>query len=98
MAQYTPTLVATDDAGKMKYMQRLSVEIVTQVDSGEVGPRTYVYAVRRALGIDGWKLTNKPTTMGSLAKAGENTNVWKSETKKYSPRRDRFQRDYGNRP
>ena len=75
MAQYTPTLVATDDAGKMKYMHGLSVEIVTQVDNGEVGPGTYVYAVQRALRIDGWKLTNKPTTIGSLANVGENTNV-----------------------
>ena len=45
LARYAPTLVATDDAKKMKYMHGLDVEIVTQVDSGEVGPCTYINAV-----------------------------------------------------
>ena len=35
LARYAPTMVATDDANKMKYMHALSVEIVTQVDSGK---------------------------------------------------------------
>ena len=45
LARYAPTLVTTDDARKTKYMHGLSVEIVTQVDSGEIGPRTYADAV-----------------------------------------------------
>ena len=49
LARYAPTMVATDDSRKMKYIHGLSVEIVTQVDSGEVGPRTYADAVQRAL-------------------------------------------------
>ena len=59
----------------MKYIRGLSVEIVTQVESGEVGSRTYVDLVQRALRIDGWKLTNKPTSTQSVAKAGGNANV-----------------------
>ena len=57
----------TDDDRKMKYMHGLSVEIVTHVDSGEVGPRTYADTVQRDLRIDGWKLTNKPTSTQSIA-------------------------------
>ena len=91
-------MVATDDARKMKYMHALSVEIVTQVDSGEVRPRTYADAVQRALRIDGWKLIKKLTSAQSVAAAGGNTDVQKIETRKFPPRRDRFQRNYGNRP
>ena len=67
LAQYAPTMVAMNDAKKMKYMHGLSVEIVTQVDSSEVGTRTYAEAVQKALRIDDWKLTNKPTSTQSIA-------------------------------
>ena len=98
LARYAPTMVATDDARKMKYMHGLSVEIVTHVDSGEVGPRTYTDAAQRSLRIDSWKLTNKPTSTQTIAEAGGNTNVQKSEMRKFLSRRDRFQRNYRNRP
>ena len=75
LARYAPTLVTTDDARKMKYMHGLSVEIVTQVDSGEIGPRTYADAVQRALRIDGWKLTNKPTSTSTVAETSGNTSL-----------------------
>ena len=67
LARYVPTLVAMYDARKMKYMHDMSVEIVTQVDSGEVGPRTSIDVVPKALRIDGCKLKNKPTPMQSVA-------------------------------
>ena len=98
LARYALILVSTDDARKIKYMHGLSVEIMTLVDSGEVGPRTYANAVQRALRIDGWKLTNKPASAQGVATAGGNTDVQKIETRKFPPRRDRFQRNYGNRP
>ena len=98
LAQYAPTMIATDDARKMKYKHDLSVEIVTQVDSGEVGPRTYPDTVQRALRINGWILINKPTFTQSVAEAGGNTNVQRSETRKFHPRHDRSQRNYGNQP
>ena len=89
LTRYAPTMVATDDARKMKYMHDLSVEILTQVDSGEVGPRTYPDAVQRALRINGWILINKPTFAQSVAEVGGNTNVQKLKTRKFHPRRDR---------
>ena len=98
LVRYALTMVATDDARKMKYIHGLSVEIVTQVDSGELGLRTYVDAVQRALRIDGWKLTNKPTFTQSVAEAGGNTNVQKTEMTKFPHRRYRFQRNYENQP
>ena len=91
-------MVATDDTRKMKYMHGLGVEIVTQVYRGKLWPCTYAHAVQRALRIDGWKLINKPTFTQSVAETGGNTNVHKSKIRKFPPRRDRFQRNYGNRP
>ena len=73
LARYAPTMAATDDARKMKYMHGLSFKIV----SGKVGPRTYADAVQRALRIDGWKLTNKLTSTQCVVEEGGNTNVQK---------------------
>ena len=50
---FAPTIVPTDDARKMKYMQGLRTEIVKQVDSGKEGPESYADAMRSALRNDG---------------------------------------------
>ena len=56
LAKFSPSMVPTDQSRKMKFMHGLNVEIVRQVDSGDVGPRTYANAVQRALRIDGWRI------------------------------------------
>ena len=47
-------MITFDDARKMKFMHRLRLEVLKQVDSGEIGPRSYADAVQRAIHISGW--------------------------------------------
>ena len=46
LVRFAPTIVPTDDARKRKFMLRLRVEVVKQIDSGSHGPRSYADAVQ----------------------------------------------------
>ena len=53
LARFAPSVVPSDDARRMRFMQGLNVDVVKQVDSGESSPRSYSDAVQRTLRIDG---------------------------------------------
>ena len=55
LARFAPSIISTDEARRVKYMHGLRIDIVKQVDSREVGPRSYTDAVQRALRVDRWE-------------------------------------------
>lgn len=55
LALFSPTMVPTDSAQKMKSIHGLRIDIVQQVEYGRMGPETYSNAVQRALRYDGQK-------------------------------------------
>ena len=54
LARFVPNVVPTDEARMSKFLHRLRLQIVKQVDSGATGPQNYGDAVQRALRQDGW--------------------------------------------
>ena len=48
-ARFAHFIVPTNKARKVKYLHGLQIDIVKQVDSGEVGPWSYTDVVQRAL-------------------------------------------------
>ena len=94
LARFAPSLVPTDQARKMKYMHGLNVDIVSQVDSGDTGPRTYANAVQRALRIAGWREANPtPALKPGTTVPPETPNLNRVDTRK----RNRFQSRYEDR-
>ena len=79
----------------MKYMHGLNVDIVSQVDSGDDGPRSYANAVQRALRIAGWREGNRtPAPKPTAATPSEAAGPKQSESRK----RFRSQSRWDNRP
>jgi len=102
LARVAPSLVPTDQARKMKYMHGLNVEIVSQVDSGDTGPRTYANAVQRALRIAGWRESERtPVLKPVAAPSSESTKTGQGNSQgrtRSQPRwENRQQRNFGNR-
>ena len=54
LSRYAPKMIASNDARTMKFMHGLRLEVVKQVDSGEIGPRSNADVVQRAVRISGW--------------------------------------------
>ena len=54
LAQLAPTMVPTDEAGKMKFMHSLHLENAKQIDSGKEGPESYTDIIQRVLRNEGW--------------------------------------------
>ena len=102
LARFAPSLVPTDQARKMKYMHGLNVEIVSQVDSGDTGPRTYANAVQRALRIAGWRESeripeSKPVAAPSSEPAKTGQGNSQGRTRSLSRWENRQQQRSGNR-
>ena len=83
LARFASSLVPTDQARKMKYMHGLNVDIVSQVDSGDDGPRSYANAVQRALRIAGWREGDRtPAPKPIAATPSEAVGPKQSESRK----------------
>ena len=87
LSRYAPKMIASDDSRKMKFMHGLRLEVVKQVDGGEIGPRSYVDAVERAVRISGWGVTREKVittkTEGSEDRSGNPNQGYKP---RFSPR------------
>ena len=94
LARFAPSLVPTDQVRKMKYMHELNMDIVSQVDSGDDGPRTYANAVQRALQIAGWcEGDQTPAPKPVSATPSEVAGPKQSESRKrFRPKSSRPQR------
>ena len=74
LAYFTPTIVPTDNARKMKYMHGLRTEIMKQLDCGKEGPESYADAVERALRNDGWDRQEDRTSGGRTDRLADGQN------------------------
>ena len=71
LSQYAPKMIASNDARKMKFMHGLRLEVAKQVDSGEIGRRSYADAVQRAVRIFGWDATGEKVTTTNTEGLGD---------------------------
>ena len=95
LARFAPSLVPTDQSRKMKYMHGLNVDIVSQVDSGDVGPRSYANAAQKTLRIAGWREGDRtPAPKPTTATPSEAAGPKQSESR----RRFRSQSGWDNQP
>lgn len=101
LARFAPFLVPSDQARKMKYMHGLNVNIVSHVDSGDAGPRTYANAVQRALRVAGWHVAEQARpaprpTASAPAGAADPSQESSRKRFKFQPRwQPRPQQGYG---
>ena len=98
LARYAPKMIAFDDAMKMKFMHGLRLEVIKQVDSGEIGRRLYADAVQRVVLISGWDATGEKVTTtkteGSRDRFGNPNQGYKP---RIFPRTWKFQKNFGSR-
>ena len=99
LARFAPSIVPTDEARRVKYMHGLRIDIVKQVDSGEVGPRSYTDAVQRALRVDGWERRDEKVAVTKPGSSNsEQAPVPNPTNRNQTPfKTRRFIKDYGTR-
>ena len=71
LSRYAPKMIASNDARTMKFMHGLRLEVVKQVDSGEIGTRPYADGVQRVVRISEWDATGENVITSKTEGSGD---------------------------